>query len=574
MDDRKNYPLPVRVLPLLTVLIAGVLISIAYDFSFSSNDDSLLRAIASGVYTGKPESHLIYIMFPLGCVFKGLYSILPSVEWYGIFMVGMHFLCWYLLVKRVVSCFEAIWERIFANVATLLLIVTVDLKYMLMHQYTVLAGVIVATAILWIATASIVSAHGEKSAKDGIVPLVLLIVSLWLRKEVLLMGLPLVCIAILVKGFKNIKKTLVYALIFAVVFAASFVTEKFAYSSREWKDFKAFNEARTEAYDYNKFPEYETYKDMYEKLEIPESEYTILTWGLDVSLAKHATTESLKSITGCYDDIIKDWQQYYSVPKKIIKDTVTGIFRNDVQPIGILMGVMIIIAIILSWVSKDYRLLIACLGAYAYRVVFTAYLIYKGRFLERVSYGLMLMILLVAVSVLAGFLSDRRISLKGRHVAVICAFVITAVATVLTLQKTLEASKKLSKDSEKIEILYDYCNSRPEDDFLVNTYSVATFTEKVFLKEKRPANYIVMGEWTAKSPLEEKRLERAGVTDYETAALTGENTYILTNSEIPLSRYNDYFKADVQNVSGKIFDSFEVSEGENFDVLDFSSGDE
>ena len=76
---------------LLLVGIAGVGISLIFGYSFSTNDDAMLRNIVNGNYTGTPDAHLIYIMYPLGWILKCLYQIAPVIPWYDLLMIGLYF---------------------------------------------------------------------------------------------------------------------------------------------------------------------------------------------------------------------------------------------------------------------------------------------------------------------------------------------------------------------------------------------------------------------------------------------------------------------------------------------------
>ena len=85
----------------ILVCMAAIVISVFFGYSFSTNDDAMLRSLVEGSYTGTPEAHLIYIMYPLGYIGKILYRLLPAIPWYDIFMVGMHYISWILVLGRI-----------------------------------------------------------------------------------------------------------------------------------------------------------------------------------------------------------------------------------------------------------------------------------------------------------------------------------------------------------------------------------------------------------------------------------------------------------------------------------------
>ena len=55
---------------------------------FGTNDDVGMSQIANGGFTGAPSEHLIFINAVLGFALKFLYTIIPSIQWYSVLMVG------------------------------------------------------------------------------------------------------------------------------------------------------------------------------------------------------------------------------------------------------------------------------------------------------------------------------------------------------------------------------------------------------------------------------------------------------------------------------------------------------
>ncbi len=63
---------------------------------FEDNDDVTYAWIASGVYTGTPDIHLVFLNALYGCLVAGLYNLFPRVEWYSVL-----FLFWLALSAAV-----------------------------------------------------------------------------------------------------------------------------------------------------------------------------------------------------------------------------------------------------------------------------------------------------------------------------------------------------------------------------------------------------------------------------------------------------------------------------------------
>lgn len=548
MKEKKNKDYA-RMLPLIIVAVV-VLITIAYGYAFSSNDDGMLRAIASGAYTGKPDAHLIYIMYPLGCIFKLFYLILPNVPWYDIFMTGLHLSCWYLLISRTGTIFKERGKQYISIAIETLVLLTLDFKYLVLHQYTVLAALVFSTALFLLAT------QKEEKITDAIKIILLLTVTLWLRKEVFLMGLPLLALLFLFKLVtKSLpRKSFVLSMLIGtfLISAASLGIESWAYSSKEWKEFKAFNEARTEVYDYFKLPEYDGNEAVYEAQGIGVEEYEVLAHYLDVSLINDLTTENLLELSTRYDEIIKEWQQFYSVPRKIIKDTALAIINNDVQPAGHFMFVICFIVFLLGLKGNSWFSL-AALGAYAYRVVFTAYFVSKGRFPERVSYGLFLMISMLMAGLLLELLKeklcDKALSKKMPSLVFVGFSVLLTITAVLGLVKTALDRRSITVRVGEMEAIYNFCDTNSSNLYFVNTYSIAPLTEKMFSYKALPENCLIMGNWTSHSPLEKERLNVAGVESFEKSLNCATNLSLIEKSTLDSEWIVNFSKARGNDIS-------------------------
>ena len=381
---------------LFLTIVSAVVITSQFTYLCDTNDDVLLRSIVSGTFTGMPDAHLIYIMYPLGLILKALYQLSPNVPWYDGFMIGLHYICWFLLAARVGSLFESKWKKIVATLLSYATIVLIDLPYMVMHQYTVLAAAVGSVALLWILT--------DRSEKVGgfvrnhIVTVLALTLCLWIRNQVFLMLMPFVGIAVIWRICKvskeDIKKSIIkYSVALGVVVAillTSFIVEKAAYSSEEWKEFLAYNEARTDVYDFYQAPPYEIYKDAYASMGF--NEYDALVIGThNIGLMPEVDTETLETLAG-WSKEFRDWQeQYYSVYRKTMFSLMDSIFYNQVQPIGTVLIATYALSIFISVIKDRKKDVLAILAVGLFQCLFVAYFLYQNRFPERVSYGFYLM---------------------------------------------------------------------------------------------------------------------------------------------------------------------------------------
>ncbi|MBY0425282.1 MAG: hypothetical protein K2Q22_06575, partial [Cytophagales bacterium] len=77
---------------LLLAIIFILLIKSLTLTSFETNDDALFMMFSSGFYTGNPFEYLIATPAITGKVLTILYTRVPSISWYGWYLMLGHFL--------------------------------------------------------------------------------------------------------------------------------------------------------------------------------------------------------------------------------------------------------------------------------------------------------------------------------------------------------------------------------------------------------------------------------------------------------------------------------------------------
>ncbi len=83
--------------PLLASIVwMGILFAIVlaiYTPGFETNDDVVMSMIASGTGMGvQPDEHLMFTNVAIGLLLKQLYTQMPSIPWYGLYLLAVHFL--------------------------------------------------------------------------------------------------------------------------------------------------------------------------------------------------------------------------------------------------------------------------------------------------------------------------------------------------------------------------------------------------------------------------------------------------------------------------------------------------
>lgn len=374
---------------LYSYAIAIVLIGVTYVYflvehspAFFTNDEVIMRAIASGGYNGTPDGHLVYIMYPLGWLFSVLYRV-AAVNWYGGFMLFTHYLAWIVIIGQIGRFFTGRVATLLAEVLGTVTLVILDYRYVLFHQYTDLSSIIMCAGLLLLLTALL---SGCKA--DYIFSAVFFLLSLWIRKETFLMGIPFILLMLLyltVTKKCNAIRTVIYAASICALVIASFIINAWAYSSPEWKEFDKVNEARTDLVDYLFFPESDIVADTLAEYGISELEYDVVR-SSNYVLSGNSGSEFLSEVYTQTKDIVSPAinMEYIVNLLRMLKENVMGVLF---QSYGYILVALLAFTLSLSLINKDYFSVLCTLGIFVYQMAFTLLFIYKGRFPERVSHA-------------------------------------------------------------------------------------------------------------------------------------------------------------------------------------------
>lgn len=258
--------------------ISALLMAFFFDFYFDINDDTLMRDIMSGVYSGTPDGHNMQTLYPLGAVIALCYRLYGAFPWYGAFLFLCQFGCFFAVGVRLCALIDTAdtAKSCFAWKLLCLLGLTlfqwgVWLTHMVNVQYTITGGMLAGAAVFLFVTAphTVERNASEAAAKalsvkeflmKSLPSLLLFLLAFQLRSEMALLMLPFLGLAgafcwwedrPVVTG-KNLKK---YGGLFLLLLAGmglSLGADALAYGG-EWKEFRRFFNDRTTIYDF--YPE-------------------------------------------------------------------------------------------------------------------------------------------------------------------------------------------------------------------------------------------------------------------------------------------------------------------------------
>lgn len=325
---------------ILTLFIMGasvLLMGIFFDFYYDMNDDTMMREIMSGAYSGTPDGHNMQTLYPLGALIALCYRMCGSFPWYGAFLFLCQFGCFFLVGVRLCALADIFqgygraqtgngspgdigggipWDnmkrgtgmgrRLVGKLCCLLVMALFQwgiwLTHMVNVQYTITCGMLVGAAVFLFLTIPERMFFGREYGKlpaemfmvKSLPAFFLFLLAFHLRSEMALLTLPFLGLAGLfcwwedrpVFGKKNLQKYGGLLLLLLVGMGFSVGADSIAYDG-EWREFRQFFNDRTTIYDFypEVLPEESTLPDMeMEKLGISAGSQILLknyNFGLD-----------------------------------------------------------------------------------------------------------------------------------------------------------------------------------------------------------------------------------------------------------------------------------------------------
>lgn len=456
-----------RGLPFLCVAALALFLAFRYGFYFSSNDDSLLKAILSGAFSGAPETRDMQHLYPLSALFALLYRVCPPVPWYGLILCGAQFGALYLCLVRCAGHGKGVGKKALGCVVAVGLFAGLMLRELVMIQYTVVSATLAAASVFLLVTDEREEETAGRFLLHRLPCLVLYAAAFALRSEMGLFLLPfllvgcaykwlwdgdgeedgrkvlpgcvilaallllaavthvdwffvLACLEILRgtvwcllrKGRGRGRRLLRYALFLlclAGTMGALYGVDAAAYRSGAWKEARAFFDSRTTLYDFGKIPPYAESRELYEGLGISE-EGQMLLENYNFALSDAYDSKTLGAIEA-YQERYFSYVRTVEYVKKVILDVVKRVTTEPDLPYGVMLiaayGMAALCFILTRKVTGVYLMAYVLMA----HVVCWGYLMWKNRLPERVTHGLYLMeIVMIAALCLRQYRQAREIS--------------------------------------------------------------------------------------------------------------------------------------------------------------------
>ncbi|MFG6367095.1 MAG: hypothetical protein K1W16_01465 [Lachnospiraceae bacterium] len=616
MDDRTRVK-AAKVCGALTFTFSlALLLSAQFDFYYDLNDDTMIKDIVSGAYTGQPSGYCIQMLYPLAWCIALCYRAIPTVPWYGLFLCLCQFGVIFLITVRLLSLAQRVRTGLLALVVEAALAVGLFLREIVVIQYSVTAGICMAGAVFLFLTAK----NADKPSvffRRNLIPLLLVVLSFLIRTEICMMLLPFLLLAGLARWCGeeyfftavNFRKYLMLVGIAFLGMAAAYCVDLVAYQESEWSNFRSFFNARTKLYDFYGLPDYADNQKFYESIGLSQESYTLLenynfaldesidTWRLEAIVnyqEQSAQTSSYGSgLKNTFGFVSKNSvrEALWLYRNQILKDLqmVRSAILRQTPDLGIPAGLGVRMAVLVLYLlyfavcvipaTGKRRVLavfkVVCL--LMIRIVLWLYLYMVDRLPDRVTIPLLMLefVMLIAFVICDNsFKKDSKVVKYILYVLCTVGFLVVSVGNLQSVHS--EYQNRAQADARWIALM-DYCRKNGNNYYIVDVYSSTSYqgtpySEKIFTSGFYK-NFDICGGWAAKSPLARRKLERHHFKDIQNALYNpkGRNAtkaYFVVKPDQELDWLIQYYKKRGMAVCTESVDQVQTASGTHaFDIV-------
>lgn len=576
-----------RILTFLAMGISALLMAYFFDFYFDLNDDTLMRDIMSGIYSGTPDGHNMQMLYPLGAVIALCYRMNGSFPWYGAFLLLCQFGCFFAVGVRLCTLIDVTGMRrrawavhigkqdiskndgakesvdIWRPFAWKLLSLSglaffqwgIWLTHMVNIQYTITSGMLAGTAVFLFLT-------------DSRIPsLLLFLLAFQLRSEMALLVLPFLGLAGVFRWWedrpvftgKNLQKYGGLLLLLLAGMGLSLGADALAYGG-EWQEFRRFFDDRTTIYDfYQEVVTDEVYAADLDEMGVWYGARLLLenyNYGLDEKI----DGQMLSDVAAYAKEHVggaRDWGRIFR--EKFLLYRYRSFHGGD-APYNILVGLAYAanaIAAVMLFCKRAGRrhgelcgAVVQLLLVFLVRTALWMFLLLRGRDPERITHplylvefcllaGMFLRLVCSAVSaqttdsehVGSGVLAARKL-ICGAAAALCLLSAVSMIKAIPTVQADQVRRQEINADWEAIDA---YCRARPDTFYFEDVYSTVAFSGKLLeRRDNTVSNYDIVGGWICKSPLYREKLAAFEIENAVDALAQGRADFIMSDEEISL----------------------------------------
>lgn len=536
-------------------------------------DDAMMRAIASGTYTGTPDGHLIFIKYCYGYLLSRLYLLNRAYNWYGIceYVIccsGMALILWKLLRKNDRSIGRKCWGAFIFLLSYTILVFPILVGVLNFTHYAALCGV---TGIFFLVTAE----NGSMEYwGDLVISCIFTGLSLMIREDIFYIVLCLEGFFLLCKVYykrKNLKNVLKQYLrwILVMICMVSVISgvEHMAYRSEAWKKYLDYNDNRSYMVDYYGWQGYERYKTIYEKYGITEqAAYLMDYYFLDMDDV---------DMNALLQDLV-DYEDSISAEEGLINKFETALIQfygyfTDKDYIE--MNIFLIVAVVILLCKTFYcsgknEIELLTLGTALLYIVMWLYLIFRGRIVSRACVSMQLLF----VAFLFGIYYSGDTDNVGSSSYIVRKIYLRKMAICIVLMY-LAGHHILNigwgTDKKDVTEVTKYAEKHSDNIYIVTDGGCAVETNDTIKVIDGASNVIYPGGWVTNSPLYEEKTKKYNVESILNALISCENVYYIDCETDLKDRIQGYYNGEGIEIMYNVEDSIQMEDGKTFYVYRF-----
>lgn len=541
------------------------------------NDDWGMYSTLSGAYTGSPDAHVLFFLYPLSWLLSRLYQINSSIPWYGIFQHSVHVLCIYLIYRRALQ----LWRK-HAPSHTIalpalsilgLLFFVVDFNVICEAQYTTTAGFAAATALFYFITTK--SNDSILAFLRGNAPTLLLAwLAFSMRRNVLYMMLPIAGMLWLSKWLLSNRNAYSHYFLKLLAFAAILLTgagilygvHAYAYAKDEWADFVKINHYRERVGDFYTWPEYEECANQLSAIGIDEETYNYRRAGAPY-IGHQMDLEDWEQMHEIARDCYHARTSVISQLKNILTGSVTVfLYQDGMQPANLCAAILLILTLLCILYQRNLMALAVYLFYLFGRTVAWGYVLFEGRFPKRIVQPLITADFMVLLGILLAFNLIKMNRQKLYAFLLPCIILLSALSVYCT--KT-NIDSVYHANEAVWEGLKEYCYAHP-DNFYIWTYDSGTldnYCESPFDTTLDTYQNFFYTNWgVVCNPNSKKKLAKHGIGQFGEDLAASQNVYFIFRKGLYYHEHpvTMYFRHTYQ-VSCELADTFHAG-GYDYEV--------
>lgn len=582
------------------MLVLMMAVGIRYDYYYDMNDDVLIKDIMAGVYTGVPEAHNIQILYPLSLAISLLYRIFPKAPVYGIFLCLCQYGSLWLIAERSLHFRSNTVSKILMAGVEGIGAYVLLLSHLVYVQYTFTSALLAAAAAFLFVTMEEGLSTG-KFIRKSISCVLLAVLAFLLRSEMLMLLLPMICVAGVYRWSKEkkifkkenfIRYIGVFGMILAGLLVGTAVNEA-AFGNEKWAAYVDYFNSRTELYDFQGIPEYTGNEKLYDRLGITKSEQYMLfeqyNFGLDDTLDASVLDAISEYQAGNRKEEINTADLVIEKARlciyRMFHREPAGSAASDDYPwnIMVLLGYLAVI-ITMIWncagAEENEKSAAAALriGKNIWKLIFLLFvrmalwmfILIRGRDPIRITHSLYLMEFIILTAMLHVECAGLEAKVCGRVKATVVFPVVILLTVMLSLSDSISVTDR-EYEARATANLVDagmkaYCRAHGDNFYFMDVYSAVSYPfapyESTFYSEKMftgvnngLGNYDIMGGWLSKSPLYEKKIKNFGMDSMQQGIVYHDKVYVMAELEKGTEYMTSYFADQNITVSMELTDT-------------------